>query len=75
MQVFETDLKQLEPAQRLSIMEKLMQYCIPKQQAIDIAAQVSEEYRALEALLKNAPDEAVQRIADKVVELQKISKS
>lgn len=30
----EKDIKQLEPKERLSVLEKLMQYVIPKQQAV-----------------------------------------
>ena len=72
-ETIKTDLQAIEPAQRLAILEKLMSYCIPKQQAIDVKAQVNAEYEALEKLLRSAPDAAVQRIADKVMELQKVS--
>lgn len=72
-QVFENDLKALDPAQRLNVLEKLMQYCLPKQQTFDIKAQVSAEYEALERLLISAPDEFVDRVTEKIVELQKKS--
>ena len=68
---FEKDLKELESAQRLSILEKLMQYCIPKQQTIDITEQVAAEYKALENLLLSAPDKAIDEIVKKIIELQK----
>ena len=72
--VFEADLKNIDSAQRLNVLEKLMQYCIPKQTQVDAKAQVAAEYEQLERLLQCAPDDAVQRIADKVMELQKLSK-
>ena len=72
-EVFEADLKKLDSAQRLSIMEKLMQYCIPKQTQVDVKAQVAAEYAELERLLQSAPDAAVQAIADRVAEIQKLS--
>jgi hypothetical protein len=31
----EKDLKQLEPHQRLLILEKLLSYCLPKQQSVE----------------------------------------
>ena len=68
---FEADLKDLEPAQRLQILEKLMQYCTPKLQAISVEAQINAEYEALEKLLTNAPDEAIDRITERILNLQK----
>ena len=70
----EDDLKSVEPYQRLAILEKLMQYCIPKMQSIDATVQITEEYNQLERLLKSAPDEAIQRIAEKVIALSELSK-
>ena len=70
---FEKDLAEVEPPQRLAILEKLMQYCIPKMQSIDATIQIAEEYNQLERLLKTAPDEAVSAIAAKVVALRELS--
>lgn len=49
------DLAALEPKDRLSILEKLMQYVIPKQQAItaDISLLTDEELSELAANLLN----------------------
>ena len=38
-------------------------------------SEIEKEYAQLEKLLQTAPDEAVQRIADKVVELNKTAKN
>ena len=68
-ETFVADLKAVEPQQRLAILERLMQYCIPKMQSIDATVQIAEEYNQLERLLHTAPDEAVERITDKIIEL------
>lgn len=51
----ERDLKQLEPKERLLILEKLLQYVIPKKQAVD--ASVS---------LENLSDEQLDFIIDEI---------
>ena len=72
--MIESDLKSItDPTQRLSILERYLQYSLPRLQSVSveaqIEAQVNAEYSALKQLLTDAPDEAVQRIADKVMEL------
>ncbi len=66
---FETDLQSLEPHQRISIIEKLLSYCLPKPQNLDL----SIEYRELERLLKSSPDEYIERIATRVLTLNQKS--
>jgi len=68
------DLKKLEPHQRVAVFEKLASYVIPKMQSIDATVQIAEEYNQLERLLQTAPDEAVERIAEKVMELSNENK-
>ena len=70
---FEKDLKGLEPKDRLVIIERLMQYVIPKQQSISVEAQIQAEYEQLEKLLNNAPDGAINKITEKIIELNKIN--
>ena len=69
----ESDLKQLEPKDRLVIIERLMQYVIPKQQSINIEAQIAAEYAELERLLENAPDHVVDELAKRVENLNRIN--
>jgi hypothetical protein len=69
----ERDLKQLEPRERLMILEKLLQYSIPKQQSISVEAQIQAEYASLEKLLSVAPDEAVKEITERVIRLNSIN--
>ena len=58
--------EQLEPYQQWSIVEKLLQYSIPKMQAVSVEAMVEAETRALAELLEKAPDEAVDLIIAKM---------
>jgi len=77
--VFEADLKKADSWQRLVIMEKLMAFCIPKMASIDatveVEARINAEYQALKKLLKDAPDDAVEAITQKIKELNKLKNS
>ena len=68
------DLGKIDPQQRLVIIERLMAFVIPKMQSIDASVQIAEEYNQLERLLNAAPDEAIQKIADKIMKLSNINK-
>lgn len=70
MEGLEKDLRAMEPAERVKAITSLMQYVMPKQQSINMANQIDIEYKALGVLLENAPDEAIQAIAGKVLELK-----
>ena len=74
LSLMENDLKKLEPKDWLQILEKLMQYAIPKQQAITVEAQIAAEYAALERLLSSAPDEAIEAITERVIKLNNLSR-
>lgn len=63
---FEADLKELDSKDRLMVLEKLMQYVVPKQQAISMEAQVALEYKELEKLLDKAPDKVVDAILERM---------
>lgn len=39
----EADLQQLEPKERLMMLEKLMQYVVPKRQAVGVDAKVDQD--------------------------------
>jgi hypothetical protein len=69
----EKDLKKLEPKDRLVILERLMQYTIPKQQSISVEAQIQAEYASLEKLLSNAPDEVIKEITERVMKLNQLN--
>lgn len=67
---FETDLKDLDPKDRLMILEKLMQYVVPKQQSISVEAQIQAEYSELEKLLDKAPDHVVDILLQRIEKLK-----
>ena len=64
------DMQELEPYQRLLFIERLIGYVLPKQAAVDIQSQIDAEYKALERLIDEAPDEFIDKITDKVLKLQ-----
>lgn len=69
-ETFENDLKMLLPEERVRLMSSLFAYIIPKQQALSIEEQVSKETEVLSRFLAEAPDEAIEAISRKVLELQ-----
>ena len=64
------DLAQMQPQERARIITGLAPYIIPKQQALSIEDQTQLEADALTQWLQTAPDEAIDAIAAKVLELQ-----
>lgn len=62
----EKSFDKLEPYQKWSIVEKLLQYSIPKMQSVSVEAMIEAEMRALAELLEKAPDEAVDLIIAKM---------
>ena len=70
----ERDINKLEPKDRLIIIERLLQYTIPKQQSVSVEAQIQAEYASLERLLKTAPDEAINEITERIVMLNRNQK-
>lgn len=67
------DLKKLEPKDRLVILERLMQYIVPKQQSISVEAQIQAEYESLEKLLREAPEEVIDEIVSRIENLNKLN--
>ena len=68
---FEQALLQLSPEEYIKTYMGLMPYVTPKMQAISLDASLEAEYKNLERLLDNAPNEFVDEIARRVMELQK----
>lgn len=65
------DIKNMLPEDRVRAMTQLAGYVIPKQQALSVAEQTQVEADALTQWLETAPDDAIDAIAAKVLELQK----
>jgi len=66
----EDDLAQMLPQERARLITGLAGYIIPKQQALSVEDQTRVEAEALTTWLETAPDEAIDAIAAKVLELQ-----
>ena len=64
------DLAAMLPEDRVRAMTQLAGYVIPKQQALSVAEQTQVEAEALTQWLETAPDDAINAIAAKVLELQ-----
>ncbi|MDH6356112.1 nucleotidyltransferase/DNA polymerase involved in DNA repair [Dysgonomonas sp. PH5-45] len=52
------------------ILEKLMQYVVPKQQSISVETQIQAEYQELEKLLEKAPDSLVDELLQRMEKLK-----
>lgn len=72
---FERDLKELLPEERVRVLSGLFNYVIPKQQSLSVEEQISTETEALSRWLESAPQEAIDGIAKRVIELQKMNKA
>ena len=70
---FEKDLKTLLPEERVRILSGLFVYVMPKQASLSVEEQISSETEALSRFLKEAPDEAIEAISQRVLELQKLN--
>lgn len=70
----ENDINRLDPKDRLVILERLMQYTIPKQQSISVEAQIQAEYGAIERLLNNALEQAINEITERLMKLNQLNK-
>lgn len=68
----EDDLKALCPLDRVKAFASLLNYVLPKQQSIDVGRKIEAEYDALRQLLESCPEEAINAIANKVMELQEV---
>lgn len=69
-QQFENDLKDLEPGERVKIISNLLQYVTPKMQSISPDEMLDAEYKKLEELLESAPDDAIEKIAERIKRLE-----
>ena len=73
-QQVEDDLRNVLPEERLRIIASLLNYVVPKQQTVSIEESMAAEYKELERLLQTAPDEAIDRIAERIKEMENYNK-
>ena len=67
----EKDLKGMEPAERVKAIAQLLNFIVPKQQAVSIEATMQAEYQEMEKLLQNAPDAVIDKIAARIKVIEK----
>lgn len=72
---FEKDLKCLLPEERIKVLSGLFNYVIPKQQTLSIEEQIRNETESLSRWFEQAPDEAIEAISRRVIELQKLNQT
>ena len=63
---FESDLMSLPPVERVKVYTNLINYILPKQQAVSVEEQMAIEYRELVKFIETAPDEVADEIAQRV---------
>jgi hypothetical protein len=68
---FETDLAALEAKDRVQIYERLLKYAIAPLQALSPEAAIQYEYIELQKLLERCPEEFINKITEKIEQLQK----
>jgi hypothetical protein len=69
---FVSDMENLEPAERVRVYTNLMNYVLPKQQAMSVEAQTEAEYKALMNFIETAPEYIIDKIAGKIIKLKKV---
>lgn len=67
---FEADLLEVEAKERLQIMTALLKYSIPTLSSVSVEAQIAAEYNELKKLLETAPEDAIEKISEKIMYLK-----
>ena len=67
----EKDLKGMDPAERVKVFAQLLNFIVPKQQAVSVEATMQAEYQEMEKLLQNAPDAVIDKIVERIKEIEK----
>lgn len=70
----EMDLQCMLPENRVRTLSALFPYVIPKQSSLSLDEQILSQTQSLSRWIEEAPEEAIDGIAKKVLELQKINK-
>lgn len=67
---FEAKFKALPPSRFVEAYLALLSYAVPKVQSVSIEAKLEAEYKQIVLLMETAPSEFVERIAQRLAELQ-----
>lgn len=65
------DLKSLKPKERLAVLERLMQYVLPKQQAVSSEMNVNELSKELTIIFKGKPEDVVFPSSEDEIDLER----
>ncbi len=65
-----TLLRSLKPMERINALTKLLRFTLPELQSIDVKTQVTEEFKAMENLLRTAPEEAIAELEKRFLDLE-----
>lgn len=68
---FVESINELEPSEYIRVFTGLLNYVIPKQQAVTPEQQAEVQIRTLESLLDRCPDKFVDEVAAKIIQLRK----
>lgn len=71
---FAKKFAEMEAEDFCKMFASLLNFVVPKQQAVTIEEQTAAEYVELKKLLQECPDEAADLIAQKVIEIQERNK-
>lgn len=63
-------IKQLEPMDKVKALTALMQYVLPKMQAVDVTNQMQMEYREIQLLMEKTPDAGISALAGKMLDIE-----
>ena len=69
-QLIRRDFEQLTPAERIKAVAQLAAYVVPRQTAVSVEQQAAIEKEGLLLFLETAPENAINAIAEKVLEIQ-----
>ena len=67
----EKDLKTMDPVERVKLFGQLLNYIVPKQQAVSVEASIQAEYNEMAKLLQSAPDAVIDKIAERIKEIER----
>jgi len=70
LETLQNDIDKLKPDQRIGYILKLSEFFLPKLQSLNPEDQLKFEYMELEKLLEKCPEDFIQKITEKVLNLQ-----
>ena len=66
----QSDIDKLKPSERINIIMQMANYILPKMQTLNVTEMVNLEYKELHILLERCPDEAIEKISQKIIHLK-----